>query len=133
MTGSDFKDKLFKSSATNAGNLVLEGIYPVKIATITKEGFATLNRGKGAGITKGKRYEVFSTGKAVVDPDTGESLGAEEIKVGVVEVTEVLPKYSKAKVVKADGPFKAGCICRSMAIEEVESEEPATPRVDPGF
>lgn len=133
MTGSDFKDKLFNSAAVNAGNFVLEGIYPVKIATITKDGLATLNRGKGAGITKGKRYEVFSMGKAVVDPDTGESLGAEEIKVGEVVVTEVLPKYSKAKVVKATGPFKVGSICRSMPPAEVEAEEPATPRVDPGF
>ena len=133
MTGSDFKDKLFTSAAVNAGNFVLEGIYPVKIATITKDGLATLNRGKGAGITKGKRYEVFSMGKAVVDPDTGESLGAEEIKVGELVVTEVLPKYSKAKVVKATGNFKTGNICRSMPPAEVEAEEPATPRVDPGF
>lgn len=137
MTGSDFKDKLFRNTSVTAGNMVLEGIYPVKIASITEEGLATLNRGKGTGIKKGKRYEVFSsTGKAVIDPDTGESLGAEEIKVGVVEVTEVLPKYSKAKVVKVikdAGTFKKGSICRSMPPEEVEAEPPATPRVDPGF
>ncbi len=133
MSGSDFKDKLFNNTAVRAGNLVLDGIYPVKIATITKEGLATLNRGEGAGIKKGKRYEVFSIGKAVVDPDTGESLGAEEVKVGTIVVTEVLPKYSKAKVIEAKGPFKAGSICRSLPPAETETEAPAIPRVSPGW
>jgi curli biogenesis system outer membrane secretion channel CsgG len=132
MTLADFKDKLFSATATNAGNLVLEGIYPVKIASANGTN-VILNRGEGTGIVKGKRYAIYSLGETVTDPDTGEVLGSEEIKVGEIEVTSVEAKFSKAKVIIASGIIAKGSICRSIEATPVETPAPSTPAVTPGW
>jgi curli biogenesis system outer membrane secretion channel CsgG len=67
-----------------------------------------LNMGKGA-VKVGERLNVFSKGEALIDPETGLSLGGEEEKIGQVEVTSVKKKYSIARVVSGNrSRFKKG-------------------------
>jgi curli biogenesis system outer membrane secretion channel CsgG len=127
----DYKEYLFRKVSVQAGNLILEGIYPIKIASV-QEGQVVLNRGQGAGIKKGNVYEVFQLGESVVDPDTGDSLGNQEIKVGTIEVISVEPKFSKAKILTQLQPLTLGSICRSVIKEKTE-EAPAYPRQTPGW
>lgn len=132
MTQSDYKDRIFKTTAEKAGNLVLEGIYPVKVASVQNE-IVVLNRGEGAGINIGKKYAVFKVGDIVVDPDTGEALGGEEIEIGLIQITSVEPKFSKAKIIKCTSPIQIGSICRSVITEEPEKAAPDYPRVTPAW
>ena len=46
-----------------------------------------------------------------IDPDTKESLGREEVKVGKVKVTQVNPKTSQAEILEDTG-IDAGAILR---------------------
>jgi hypothetical protein len=71
--------------------------------------------GSKIGAQVGDEFEVFSLGEEFVDPYTGESLGREETKVGVVRIAEVKAKYSKAKPVGTLGPAKAGDIIRATS------------------
>ena len=69
--------------------------------------------GKNAGMSNDDSFTVYSVGEALVDPATGEQLGAEETKKGTVKVFQVEEKFAKAK---ADGKLegvKAGDIIRS--------------------
>lgn len=130
-TLSDFKDMLFAKTATEVGNAILAGIYPVKIIEI-KGTSVVFNRGKGAGIKIGDKYTVISQGKALFDIDTGESLGASEDEVGVVEVTSVEVKFSKGKVVSGADKVKYGDICRPITKSKT-APAPAYPKVTPGW
>jgi curli biogenesis system outer membrane secretion channel CsgG len=58
----------------------------------------TINRGKGSGIAVGQVWEVFSAGKKIIDPDTGEVLGSREKLVGRVRVTHVFEKLANAQL-----------------------------------
>lgn len=132
LTLSDYKDMLFKSVSDLAGNLILEGIYPVKVISVNN-GEVLLNRGSGAGIREGFRYGVYNVGNDVKDPDTGESLGAEEMIVGKIEVISVGPKYSKARIIDNGKNISAGAICRFIIPERPQDAKPEIPRATPGW
>ncbi|OGV49192.1 MAG: hypothetical protein A2X49_04470 [Lentisphaerae bacterium GWF2_52_8] len=127
-TLDDYRDRLFTYVAAKAGNAVLEGIYPVKIASLQGDS-VVLNRGEGAGPMLGKKYDVFSQGKPVLDPDTKEIIGTEENKVGSIEVSEVLPKFSKAKITSTEGTIQPGAICRP--VQPAATAAPASGAPDP--
>ncbi len=91
---------------------ILGVLYPMKVMKASQTQ-VYVNRGEGGCIEKDKLYDVYSLGEELIDPDTGESLGAQETKVAVIRVTEVLAKFSKAVVV--DGAWSGiavGMICR---------------------
>jgi len=131
MTLGDFQDKFFESAAVKASNYVLEGIYPIKVASIS-ELEVILNRGDGSGLNKGDILYVYELGETVKDPDTGEFLGSAESKIAEIEITDVLQKFSKAKILTSTGNITPGSICR-RAEKIVKQEAPDYPRVTPGW
>lgn len=131
MTIGDFQDKFFESAAVKASNYVLEGIYPIKIASVSGLELM-LNRGDGSGLAKGDRLYVYELGETVKDPDTGEVLGAAESKIAEIEVTDVLPKFSKAKIINSIANIVEGSICR-RAEKQIEKTAPDYPKVTPGW
>ena len=130
-TLSDFKDLLFSKTANEVGNAVLSGIYPVKIVEV-KGNKVILNRGKGAGVYVGQKYLIVNQGKAIIDVDTGESLGGSEEEVGTVEVTSVEVKFSKGKIISGAGKIQYGDICRPLK-KHIRSTPPAYPKATPGW
>jgi curli biogenesis system outer membrane secretion channel CsgG len=130
-TLSDFKDLLFSKTATEVGNAVLSGIYPVKIVEV-KGNKVILNRGRGAGIKVGKKYLILTQGKAIIDVDTGESLGGSEEEVGMVEVTSVEVKFSKGKILSGAGKIQYGDICRPQK-KNIKNAKPAYPKATQGW
>lgn len=105
----EFTDALIQEIANELGdrvtNRVVDVLYPAKIIARTDKQ-VTLNRGDGTGIAAGQVWDVYALGEALIDPDTGESLGAEEVKVGRIRITDVLPKFSKGEVVEDLGVDK---------------------------
>ena len=71
----------------------------------------TINRGEGGGVAVGDAFNVFALGEEMIDPDTKESLGREEVKVGKVKITQVNPKISTAQILEDTGIDK-GAILR---------------------
>jgi curli biogenesis system outer membrane secretion channel CsgG len=55
---------------------------------------AYINLGAEAGIKVGDKFAVFNIGEALVDPDTGAKLGADEKRTGDGSVVEVQPKFA---------------------------------------
>ena len=77
------------------------GPSAVKIIKISG-GQIYINSGAADGEKEGNVYQIVRPGEEMLDPDTGESLGAEEVKVGTAKVVKVNPKYSIAETKAKD-------------------------------
>jgi curli biogenesis system outer membrane secretion channel CsgG len=55
---------------------------------------AWLNIGSSAGVKVGDKFAVFNVGEAIIDPDTGQALGASEKQTATGEVTEVAERFA---------------------------------------
>lgn len=61
-----------------------------------------INSGGADGEKEGRVYGIYRLGEEMTDPDTGESLGSEEEKIGDAKVVKVSPKFSIAETKAAD-------------------------------
>ncbi len=90
------------------------GAWEAKVLMVTG-GDVIINSGKEGGVKIGDVFTVVSVGEELIDPDTGESLGATEEEVGMIEVTDNnyggKGKASKCKVVSGSG-FDKGNLVR---------------------
>ncbi|NCC60133.1 MAG: hypothetical protein EOM12_04165 [Verrucomicrobiae bacterium] len=107
---------LYSTAALRLLNRTLEAVYPVRMLELNKDR-VVLNRGHGA-IDVGDEFEIFTLGKAYVDPDTGEMLGRRETKVASIRVHRVAPKFSEAEILQGrdaltDEP--GAYVCRETA------------------
>ena len=94
--------RMTKNFAAKAANLIMDALVPAKVIGYTM-GNITFTRGEGTGVEVGQVWEIFYPGEEMIDPDTGESLGSEEIHLGWAKVTSVLPKFAKAKAIEDNG------------------------------
>jgi hypothetical protein len=61
----------------------------------------------------GDVLNVYALGEELTDPDTKESLGREEVKVGKVKITQVNPKTSMADILDDTGIDKGAILRKS--------------------
>ena len=101
--GSKLAAQLNKLSLSAATDLT-EAIYPARIARVMGSQ-AVLNRGDGA-VALGQRVNIYSVGEALVDPQSGESLGALEVQIASGLIVDVKPKFSVLLV--EDGSLSEG-------------------------
>ncbi len=92
---------------------VVDVVYPARIVGKTGK-IITINRGDGTGIAKDQTWEAFALGEELKDPDTGASLGREEMAVGKVRITRVNPTTSQAAIVGEDLGIDRGAILRRV-------------------
>jgi len=95
--------------AQKIANHFADVIFPVKVL-IRRDKEVTLNRGEGGGVAMGETFNAFALGQELVDPDTKESLGREEVKVGKVRITQVNPKTSIAEILDDTGIDKGAVL-----------------------
>jgi hypothetical protein len=63
----------------------------------------TINRGSEAGIQVGQLYQAFILGKEIKEPGTGAVLGRDEVIVGKIAISELHPKFCKARILDDNG------------------------------
>lgn len=105
-TDGDLADALLvqltRGMAEKIAGKVVDVGYPARVLAKTNN-VVTVNRGEGTGIEAGQLWEVFALGEELTDPDTGASLGREEMSVGKVRITRVTAKTSQAQIVEDSG------------------------------
>ncbi len=101
-----------RNLAEKIANRVADVIFPAKVL-IKRDKEITINRGEGGGVAVGDTFNVFALGEELIDPDTKESLGREEAKVGKVKITQVNPKTSLGEILEDTGIDK-GAILRKL-------------------
>jgi curli biogenesis system outer membrane secretion channel CsgG len=123
----DFIAKLYAESAREEAARIIDAAYPIKVVAVT-ENTCVINRGLGA-IAVGETLGVYSPGEIMVDPDTKESLGYQEMKLGTIKVVKVDPKTSTAVIIEGVGRVKKLNICRRELGTALPVEAPA-PKID---
>jgi curli biogenesis system outer membrane secretion channel CsgG len=108
---NDIADRL----AAQVANRLADVLFPAKVAAVTGSR-VSINRGDGTGIAVGEIWEVFATGEAITDPDTGEVLGKEEAPVGFIRIVQVLPKLSTGEICGENFGIAKECIVRKTAL-----------------
>ncbi len=94
-----------REMAGKIANRVTDVIFPPKV--LSKRGKQiTINRGDGTDITVGQIWNIFALGEELIDPDTKENLGKEEVLIGKAKITSVLPKTSTAEILEDLGVVK---------------------------
>jgi len=113
--GSNLTEKalqeLARQMAEKVAARVVDVLLPAKVLAV-RDGQVTLNRGDGTGIAVGQAWAVFAQGEALIDPDTGENLGSEEVRVGSIRITSVLPKTAVGELCGENRGVAKGCILR---------------------
>ena len=108
---SDILALLMKKIADKISSDCIENIYPAMVLNV-KGNNVYINMG-GDAVKTGSYYGVYATGEELIDPYTGESLGAEETRIGQIKITTVKPKYSVGEVVEGNvSDVMANQICR---------------------
>ena len=91
-----------KKLASDVANAIADSLAPARVIGYTL-GQITFNRSAESGVSTGQIYEVFVPGSAMIDPDTGEQLGAEEVHVGWARVTDAGARFSTAQAIEDRG------------------------------
>ena len=95
-----------RTVAKSAAALIAESIFPIKVITWEDDGgncCGYLNYGEAI-LSEGMVLKIIKQGSSFVDPDTGLSLGSTEKVIGTLQITEVLEKFSKAKLLDGNKP-----------------------------
>lgn len=116
LTADEFLEALKEKTVKKIVNGVVTGVFPLKIMKVTGD-TVYINRGSGVDFEVGDHLSVLTQGETLIDPDTGESLGSMEEEVGVVEVTSIQKKFSKAKVISGAGSIKKDALVRVREIK----------------
>lgn len=110
-------DLMVKDVAAKAVKDLSSRIYPPLVVNANNSE-VVINLG-GKGVKVGSVYKVYSKGETILDPYTGESLGAVETEIGSVLITRVESKFSVATIVSG-GAFAPGMVVRSVSENSVD-------------
>lgn len=105
--------EITRAASEQIATRVADLVFPVRVL-VKRDTQITINRGDGAGVSVGQLFNVFAQGEELVDPDTGEVLGREEILVGKARIVSVQPKFSTAEILEDVGITK-GAVLRPAA------------------
>ena len=87
--------------ASDATSEILNALSPAKVIGF-QNNVIFFNRGESTGVAKGDLYELRDPGAAMIDPETGVSLGTTSASIGWAIVTNVDEKYSEASPIELD-------------------------------
>ena len=131
-TGIDAVLSLYGAISKQVLRKTISSIYPVRILDVTN-GIASLNRGEGV-FEEGDLLDVYEEGKTLVDPQTGEDLGASEQHLGQLLVTAVKPKFSEATIKTGEDKITTAdldkLICRESEASIERKTNAANPRIN---
>ena len=103
---------LARDAAEKIANRMADAAFPVRVL-VKRDKQITINRGDGAGVAVGQVWNIFAMGEELVDPDTKEVLGREEVLVGKARIVSVQAKFSTAEVLDDAGIDKGAVLRRA--------------------
>ncbi len=123
-----FIDTLKEKTVQQLVNGIIDGIFPTRIIKVA-DNKVFLTTGLEDMIKVDTIMNVYNVGDELIDPDTQESLGMEEIQAGCIKIIEIRPKYIVAQIIEGEAShILAGAICRLReGSSENKPTEPKTP------
>jgi curli biogenesis system outer membrane secretion channel CsgG len=119
--------------ARKATNAIMMKTFPISILEIDGSTVA-LSQGEGS-VKEGQQFKIFSMGKEMKDPQTGQSLGNMESECCVVTINRVTPKMSYGTLsdvkIKLDGVKPGVLQVREEVLQVAASPSAPTPASAP--
>ncbi len=106
-------DRLADVYAEQVVLMLMNALYPIKVAHVSADGQIYINRGSDGGLSTDEELLIYKPGQKILDPDTGVELGVEEEYLGKLKVTEVEPARSKGLQVEGSGIARGDLLKRS--------------------
>ncbi|MCC6201033.1 MAG: hypothetical protein IT466_09700 [Moraxellaceae bacterium] len=127
--GESISRKLMADAASTMVSRIADTVFPLRIAQVEGK-VLYLNRGAdSSGLKVGDLVLVLSQGAAVIDQDTGETLGNTETEVAQAIITNVQPRFVKAELT-GDGTVKAGMLVRKSTVSPTARTAPTDASID---
>lgn len=102
---------LISGASEKLVNQLVASIYPIEVVKVLSKNIAVINRGSTS-VKEGQKLTVYLKGEELTDKQSGESLGALEIKIGKGKVVETNPKYSTLQLESGELDQNASYIVR---------------------
>lgn len=122
--GKSMVAQMLASLSGQIGTAIVTEIFPVTVVALNGDQ-AVLSQGGGT-LQTGQRWEAMSLGEELKDPQTGRSLGRNEMPIGVVRIDRVSGKMSYATFEggepKLNMPFKPGGIALRKRLSETAAK-----------
>ena len=110
------------SAGDKIGQDILNAIFPISVVSVNGKNL-TLGQG-GVTVKQGVQYKLIQYGNKIFDPNTKESLGFEEIEIGIVKIVSVQAKTSVAVVVKSS--INLAQVNSRMIVRPIPAKKKAT-------
>ncbi len=104
---------------------VMFTVYPPKVIKVSNDK-VTINYGESV-ISVDEVFEVYSLGEELIDPDTGESLGADEELVGTIKITKTTAKISIGIIIDSNGDIGTGMVLRPKVTKKEKKKDSIVP------
>lgn len=123
INGRGMAEEMMNALSSRIGTAVVTGIFPVSVVSLTGKA-VVLSQG-GDVLSVGDRWQGVHLGQELRDPQTGRSLGRNEMPCCTIRVERVAAKTSYG-VIEEDGPFDASSFePGSIELRERASAAPA--------
>lgn len=123
------RDYLIEKAASAAAFEIARAAHPPRIIAV-RGPIVTVNQGNGA-VHLGDIFRVFILGEELVDEETGESYGRDEVLMAKIEIIDVNDKLSHGRLIEgaalSEEYIKQGLICRPV----LDAAEPSTSALMP--
>ncbi|MCB9058820.1 MAG: hypothetical protein H6627_09655 [Calditrichae bacterium] len=109
--------KAARQSVEKCVDIITDGMADItwqgKVIKANSDGTLFMKPGSAAGVSSGMTFWVYRPGEELIDPDTGISLGSEEMKIGKIEVVSDVAGGKACKaIVKSGSNFETGDLVR---------------------
>jgi hypothetical protein len=110
-SGSSSQSATFNAATSVVSRAMTEVclLYPMNSGVVKVDGKTVyIGSGSTAGVKTDMRFRIVRSGEALLDPATGEYLGAERIDIGTIKTVSVEERFSKGVVVKNKMEIRPG-------------------------
>lgn len=110
-----------KKAADSVGQKIINSIYPIFVSSV--RGKTVYLAQAGNTLKTGQKMKLIKYGNPIIDPYTKESLGKEEIQIGMVRVTDVQAKVAQARIIKSSTNLVAEFSPKSFIVRPVKETQ----------
>ena len=112
---------LARNAADSVGEKIINAIYPIVVISVRGE---TVYLAQGGGTVKpDQKMELIQYGDSIIDPYTKESLGREEIQIGMVRITKVQSKMAQAQIITSSIDLAAEFAPKSFIVRPIKEKK----------
>jgi TolB-like protein len=112
---------LARNAADSVGQKIINAIYPIVVTSVRGK---TVYLAQGGGTIKAdQKMELIKYGDLIIDPYTKESLGREEIQIGMIRITKVQSKMAQAKIITSSIDLAAEFALKSFIVRPIKEKK----------